>query len=813
MQVIKFGGNAFTDSSSVERLVSITKQSLVKDKTILVCSAIKGCTDELIEIGNLASSYDSSYLEKIEALEKRHIQIIDGVMQENESRDIKELCTEIFNQLRSVAKGVYLVKELSRHSSSMIASFGEILSTQILSAKLKSLGIRHRWIDSREFIKTDYVNKQNQVDKSLTYPLLKSAISADTVKLYIFPGFIASDSEGRTTTLGRGGSDYTASLIAAACSARAIVIWNEAGGMKSADPEIVVNAQTIDYLSYKEVLELSHFGSKVIFPPAIQPVINCNIPIFIKNIYCPEEPGTAIESNPPQCNRRIKGISSSDSIALISMEGSGMIGIPGYSSRLFSALAQKGINIILITQASSVHTMCIAIAASDAEEAKVAIDREFVYEISLGKIEPLSVEYGYSIISLVGDGMKSQAGISGKMFESLATSGVNIRAIAQGSSEKNVSAVVSTEDIVTAVNIIHKEFFLTTNNTIKIFIAGNGVVAKSLLTIISENEERILKLTGKEIEVCGISNSKKHYIDLGGIEKSSASEQLLNDGSDEGDYLDKIISYSMPDTIFVDCSCSGELSLRYGELLDAGINVVTSNKVAGSSNMGYYRALKESSRTNNCSWCYETTVGAALPIISTIKQMIYAGDEIYGIEAILSGTLNYLFSSYDTTCPFVDIVRSAKEQGYSETDPRVDISGVDVLRKTTILAREIGLNIEISDITIEGLLSDDYYEGDVEAFYAKLEANEAYFAELYTSAKERGNKLRFVANIDNAEGKAKVELMEIGLDHQFYNVNGNDNSIIITSKYYPQSVKVSGSGAGGRQTALGILNDIIIISK
>ncbi len=811
MQVIKFGGNTLADTNSIERVIEITKKSIVKDKTIVVSSAFYGCTDELITIGQLASNYDSSYLDHIDALEQRHFKIIEELMQQNESKDIIEECGDIFNQLRSIAKGVYLVKELSRHSSSMIVSFGEILSTRILSAKLKSLGIRHRWIDSREVIKTEYVNLQNQVDTSITYPLLKAAISTDTVKLYIFPGFIASDADGRTTTLGRGASDYTASLIAAACAARNIVIWSDTDGMKSADPQIVPKAQTIEYLSYKEVLELSHFGSKVIFPPAIQPVINNHIPIYIKNIFAPDAQGTIIESNPPECSNRIKGISSSDSIALISMEGSGMIGIPGYSSKLFAALAEKGINIILITQASSVHTMCIAIAESDAEQAKRVIDERFAYEISLGKIEPLNVEYGFSIISLVGDGMKNQAGISGKMFDSLASSGVNIRAIAQGSSEKNVSAVVNTDDIKTAVNIIHKEFFVSGEDTIKIFIAGNGVVAKSLLTIISENEERILALTGKRIEICGISNSRQHYVDLNGICPEQASAKLLEFGEDQGDYIDKIISYSMPNTIFVDCSCSGELALRYSELLDGGVNVVTSNKVAGSSNMGYYSALKESSRSNGCSWCYETTVGAALPIISTIKQMIYAGDEIYRIEAILSGTLNFLFSSYDATKPFVDIVRYAKEQGYSETDPRVDISGVDVLRKTTILAREIGLNIEMKDITLKGLLTEEYYQGDVESFYSKLSANEEYFAALYNSAKERGNKLRFVANLDGDQ--ARVELMEIGRDHQFYNVNGNDNAIVITSKYYPQSVKVSGSGAGGRQTALGILNDIIITSK
>lgn len=811
MQVLKFGGSSVANSSAMNKVIDITKKALLRDKTILVSSAIKGCTNELIHIGETASNHDKSYEEKIDKLEERHLEIINELLPHAESEDVKEICASIFKTLRDTARGVYLVRELSAHSKNVIVSVGELLSTRILSAKFTSLGIRHKWVDSREVVRTELIRSINQVDSELTYSLCKAQVAVDNVKLFIFPGFIASDKEGRATTLGRGGSDYTASILAAGCDARTVEIWTDVSGMHTADPRVVAKSRTIENLSYKEALELSHFGAKVIYAPTIQPLVHRGIPIYIKNTFRPEDAGTLIEAYPPEGDNKIKGISSSDNIALISMVGSGMIGIPGYSSRLFAALSDSNINIILITQASSVHTMSIAIDEGDAAVAKEAIDATFAYEISLNKVEPLKVEKGFSIISLVGDDLKNQSGISGKMFDSLASRGVNIRAIAQGSSEKNVSAVVNTGDIRTAVNTIHTEFFADTDDEIKIFVVGNGVVARSLLCILEENTSKILSVTGKRIVLCGIANSTKHLINVQGLDVKTASEQLLAEGTTEGDYIDKIVHFNMANTIFVDCSSGKDVALRYRELLDARINVVTSNKVAGAANYSYYSSLKESCRMKGSAWCYETTVGAALPIISTIKQMINAGDEIHKIEAIVSGTLNYLFSTYDTTQSFAAIVRYAKEQGYTETDPRIDLSGIDVLRKTTILAREIGQQIEIDDIKSTALLGAEYYKGDLDTFYTRLEANEQHFINLYNKAKEAGNKLRFVVSIEG--GSAEIGLKEIDASHPFYNVNGSDNSLIVKSKYYPQSVRVAGSGAGGHQTALGILNEIIVTSK
>ena len=484
MQVLKFGGSSVANSTNMNKVIAIVRNAVANDRTVVVSSAISGATDALLEIGRKAKTGDDSYLALIEQLHQRHNSIIDELIPQEESEAIRERCNDLFNSLTEICKGVYLLKELTELSQDHIVSFGELLSTSILSAKFKSLNISHQWKDSRELIKTELNAGKNVVIDNLTTSNIWEYFNTDQHKLYIMPGFIASDMAGRTTTLGRGGSDYTASIIAVGTQARRLEIWTDVCGMMTADPRIVPDARPIRNISYKEALELSHFGAKVVYPPTIQPVVKQGIPIYVKNTFAPDDFGTLIERNPPQGHEKLRGISSSNKIALLSMEGSGMVGIPGYSSKLFDVLSKNNVNIILITQASSVHTMCIAIAEEDADKAKKAADELFAYEISLGKVDPLRVEKGFSIISLVGDDMKNQSGASGKMFEALGREGINIRAIAQGSSEKNVSAVLHTEDVNDAIKAIHSEFFSSSANRVNLFIAGYGTVAKALVSII-----------------------------------------------------------------------------------------------------------------------------------------------------------------------------------------------------------------------------------------------------------------------------------------------------------------------------------------
>ncbi|MDR0419961.1 MAG: bifunctional aspartate kinase/homoserine dehydrogenase I [Prevotellaceae bacterium] len=809
MQVLKFGGTSVADSINIEKVISIIKHAIEHDKTIVVASAISGCTDNLALIGHTAAAHDKKYVELIDKLEERHLNLIDELVSNEYKDETFVTCKDIIKNLRDIANGVYLIREISNHTIDLIMSFGEILSTKIISAKLNSVNISHKWVDSGKIIRTERHQSQNIVDAKTTNANIKKMLSKNNCKLYLLPGFIACDAEGRTTTLGRGGSDYTASLLAVGSSARVLEIWTDVTGMMTADPRTVPDAKTIDNISYKEALELSHFGAKVVYPPTIQPVVSKGIPIYVKNTFAPAEHGTLIESNPPETQGKIRGISSSDRIALLSMEGNGMVGIPGYSSRLFDTLAKNEINIILITQASSVHTMCVAIAEDSAEKAKIAVDDTFAYEISLGKVEPLKVEKGFSIISLVGNDMKNQSGASGRMFDALGRRGINIRAIAQGSSEKNVSAVVATTDVNDAIRTIHHEFFGESKKTINLFIAGYGSVGKQLIEIIKQQKQYIETQKGQQIVVAGVSNSKKYIFNKTGINLKTIDTELANgeDNSSGDDYFDRIFSCSLSNTIFVDCTASKYIAAKYGDLFINGISVVTCNKIACSSDFSNYKILKESAKKEKVSFKYETTVGAALPIISTINQIINSGDKIHACEAVLSGSLNFILSHYDGKKPFAQIIREAQNAGYTEPDPRIDLSGTDVLRKITILARECGLKTEQKDVKQKLFLADEYFNGSVEDFYLITQKNEPYFKKIYDEANAENKKLRFTASIK--DGKAKICLEKIDSAHPFYNLDGTDNAALLYTDFYQSPLRIQGAGAGAKQTASGILNDIL----
>lgn len=817
MQVLKFGGSSVANAQNINKVISIVKETLKHDKAVIVSSAISGATDALIAIANAAKEQNNHYQTLIDQLEERHISIIDELITSDDNSSIKNICGELFGKLREICKGVYLLKELSELSQDHIVSFGELLSTKIISAKFKSLNISHVWKDSRELIKTEYIAGKNVVITNETYSNIANYFAGNNNNLFIMPGFIASDLKGRTTTLGRGGSDYTASIIAVGSQARALEIWTDVCGMMTADPRIVPDARPIRNISYKEALELSHFGAKVVYPPTIQPVVKQGIPIYVKNTFVPDDFGTLIERNPPQGHDKIRGISSSNKIALLSMEGSGMVGIPGYSSKLFDVLSKNNVNIILITQASSVHTMCIAIDQADADKAKKAADELFAYEISLGKVDPLKVEKGFSIISLVGDDMKNQSGASGRMFEALGRSGINIRAIAQGSSEKNVSAVLHTEDIEDAIRAIHAEFFSNESQRINLFIAGYGTVSKALVEIIHSRKEHIKSKLGKELVICGLGNSKNYIINKNGIEQGI--DLSKGEPNTDNKYIQEICNYKLSNSIFVDCTANRSIASYYVDLFRNKFSVVTCNKIANSLSYDAYNELFTTVITEGVKYKYETTVCAALPVLETISQLVNCGDKIYKIEGILSGTLNYLFSQYNGEKSFSELVKYAREAGYAEPDPRLDLAGTDVFRKFLISSREAGYSIESQDVEFTGFIPDNImaqhitdFNGYAQEFYQKLKEYEPVMLEQYNTAKEAGKKLRFIAQLDNTNGlKCSIGLKSIGCEHPFFSLEGTDNAVIIESEFYPNGIVIKGAGAGAKQTAGGLLNDILAI--
>lgn len=825
MQVLKFGGSSVANAENINRVIAIVKKKIKRDKTAVVASAISGATDALIQIGKTAQLQDNAYIEQINILHKKHVSLIKELIPDDDTSYILEECNDLFGKLREICNGVFLLKELSPLSLDHIMSFGEMLSTKIISAKLKSLNISHVWKDSRCLIKTEVVAGANVVKKEETAKNIEKYFSTTHNNLYILPGFIASDDQGCTTTLGRGGSDYTASILAVGTQARVLEIWTDVNGMMTADPRIVPEAKPIRNISYKEALELSHFGAKVVYPPTIQPVVKQGIPIYVKNTFEPEDQGTLIEKNPPEGIGKIRGISSSDKIALLSMEGSGMVGVPGYSSRLFDVLSKNNINIILITQASSVHTMCIAIPESDAAKAKKATDELFAYEISLGKVDPLKVEKGFSIISLVGDDLKNQSGASGRMFDALGREGINIRAIAQGSSEKNVSTVLHTEDVKAAIRAIHKEFFSGNGKRINLFFAGCGTVGSALIKMIAEQHNTIAERLGKNLIICGVADSKNFITARDGVKfpslqkdenKKTAKKEGVNQKESikeilakgerniNNNYIEKICTLNLSNSIFVDCTSNKIVAGTYVDLFRHKIAVVACNKIANSLSYDSYQELFEVARTEGAKYEYETTVCAALPVLGTVKQIINSGDKITKIEGILSGTLNYLLSNYSGK-GFAALVEKARQLGYTEPDPKTDLSGTDVLRKFLILGREAGYGLEMKDLNYK-----PFFEGKYEPRLKKL----------YEQAKSAGKKLRFVAKLEaNKASQSRssekstpdisIGIEAVGTQHPFYHVDGSDNAVFLTTEFYPQGIVIRGAGAGARQTASGLLNDIL----
>ncbi len=815
MQVLKFGGSSVANAVNINNVINIVQRAIKKNtNTIIVLSAFGGITDALLEAATIASEGNDLYKEKLQVIAQRHLTAVKELIPLDQQSSVLSMVKKRCNEIEDICNGVFLLRELSLRTKDSIISYGELLSSCIFAAKLKTLGINNTWKDARELIVTDAQFSNANVDFALTNKKIQSFFFSVDTSLCVIPGFIAANNKGVTTTLGRGGSDYTAAIISAALSASVVEIWTDVSGMMTADPRLVTNAKIIHQISYQEAMELSHFGAKVIYPPTIQPVMSKRIPVRIKNTFAPDDPGTLIESDAQKNGNSIRGISSINNLSLLSLEGSGMIGIPGFSKRLFEALSNERINVVLITQSSSEHSICVGIEEVNAGPAKAAADKAFTYEIETKKVEPLIVERSLAIVALVGDNMKSHPGVSGKMFGVLGRNGVNIRAIAQGSSERNISAVIATADVKKAINVLHEEFFETTYKQLNLFITGAGNVGSRLLSQLKQQQQLLQDDLRLQVRVAGIANSKKMFFSDEGIDLSKWKELLQQgDAMDLQNLISAIESKNLRNSVFIDVTANADVAKNYGRLLQKSISVVACNKIACSSSYEYYKKLKDLAREYNALFLFETNVGAGLPVIGTLNDLLRSGDKVNRIEAVLSGTLNFVFNNYTGEISFASVVKQAQEQGYTEPDPRLDLSGTDVMRKIMILARETGETLEMDDIKNNSFMPSACMEGNVENFYKAMEEHEDHFKTLISDAKQAGKKLKFVAFYQSApgeNGKASVGLQHIDTKHDFYHLYGKDNAVLFyTNRYTEQPLVVKGAGAGAEVTASGVFADIM----
>lgn len=809
MQVLKFGGSSVANAENIKKVKAIIEQEAGRQKTIVVVSALGGITDVLIQCGQLAAASDLLYKQLLQQATRRHLDTIRELLPLTGQSGVLSQIMQLCNEIEDICNGIYLLKEFSDRTRDRILSYGELLSSQIIAAYLNSAGTTCRWKDARELIRTDSGYTRAVVDFAVTDQQIRAYFQTAEGGLFLVPGFIASDGAGNTTTLGRGGSDYTAAIIGAAINATQVQIWTDVSGMMTADPRLVNNARAIQSISYHEAMELSHFGAKVIYPPTIQPVMNKKIPVWIKNTFAPQDYGTSIEHESGHGTNTISGISSINRIALLSLEGSGMIGIPGFSKRLFEALANNEINVILITQASSEHSICVGVEESLSQKAKLVIDKTFSFEIEKGKVNPLVIENDLAIVALVGENMKSHPGTSGKMFGALGRNGVNVRAIAQGSSERNISAVIAAEDVKKAVNVLHEEFFELSYKQINLFIVGTGNVGSKLLAQLAQQADYLLHHLRLQVRVAGLANSRNMVFNDDGIDLSDWKETLQGgERMDIAEFVNRIHVKNLRNAVFVDITASEKVAVTYEQVFPKAISVVACNKIACSSPYGHYRHLKELARDHNVSFLFETNVGAGLPIIGTLNDLLRSGDEVTKIEAVLSGTLNFVFNNYNGESSFASVVRQAQAEGYTEPDPRLDLSGTDVMRKIMILAREAGRKLEMEDITNKSFMPPSCMQGSVEDFYAEMEKQEAHFRQLYGEAAASGKKLKFVATFE--KGKAAVGLQHIDPQHDFYHLYGKDNIVLFhTNRYINQPMVVKGAGAGAEVTASGVFADIM----
>ncbi len=809
MKVLKFGGTSVGSAENIIRVKNIVQS--VDQQVVVVVSALGGITDKLIRAAKLAGEGNKSYLTHLQDIIITHQALVNELFGPGGKEEILRFIEPELDELQSIHKGVFLIKELSRKSLESISGIGERLSSKIIASYISGA----KWFDSRLYIKTYFGHDRNLVDVESTNALLRE-MQPQLGEISLFPGFISSNRKNDNTVLGRGGSDYTAALLAAAFGAQKLEIWTDVNGFMTADPKVISRAYSIEHLSYIEAMELSHFGAKVLYPPTILPVYKTNIPVVIKNTFNPTAPGTLIDQEKfIPGHQQIKGISSIKGVSLLTIQGIGMVGVTGISMRLFASMAAHEINIVLISQASSENSISIVVDQLQAERAIKAIKREFKREIADGRINNLITDDQMAVVAIVGENMKRTTGIAGLLFDSVGKNGVNVYAIAQGGSELNISFVIKEKDIKKALNVIHESFFLSDYSRLNVFLVGKGTVGSKLLDRIGNQSQKLLSENNLRIRLVGLASSKAMIFNNEGLNPDKAVEDLARQGTPGtvAAFRDQIINMNLANSVFVDCTASKEVAEIYQSLLDANVSVVTANKIASSSNYKTYKQLKTTARNKGVKFCFETNVGAGLPIIAPINDLVKSGDRIVRLEAVLSGTLNFILNTLSEEKPLSEVILEAKEKGFSEPDPRIDLSGTDVVRKLLILARESGYVLEQSDVVVEPFVPQDMLDlPSLELFMKKVPALNQGFEKRRQLALSQGRRLRYAARL--VEGKVNVGLIEVDKNHPFYDLEGSNNIVLIWSQNYDQHpMQIKGYGAGADVTAAGVFADIIKVAN
>jgi aspartokinase/homoserine dehydrogenase 1 len=815
MKVLKFGGTSVGSVKSILSLKKIVEAEARTQPVIVVVSALSGITDKLIATSQMALNGNERWREEFDAMVTRHHQMIDTIITDDRKRvDLFNKVDALFEQLKSIYFGVYLIHDLSKKTQDTIVSYGERLSSHIVAALIKN-GKR---ANSRNFIRTENKNGKNVLDSELTTQLVREAfaplcsdITAHNKTVTVVPGFISRDRDTKeTTNLGRGGSDYTAAIIAAALDAEVLEIWTDVDGFMTADPRVIKSAYTINELSYVEAMELCNFGAKVIYPPTIYPVCVKNIPIKVKNTFNPEHPGTLIKDHIDNDCKPIKGISSIKGTTLITVTGLSMVGVIGVNRRIFTTLANVGISVFMVSQASSENSTSIGVRDEDAAAAVEVLNKEFAMEIETGAMFPMHAESELATIAIVGENMKHTPGIAGKLFGTLGRSGISVIACAQGASETNISFVVDGHFLRKSLNVLHDSFFLSEYKVLNLFICGVGTVGGKLIEQIRLQYDELMQRSGLKLNVVGIASSKAGIFNREGLDLENYHQQLQQPEAQGRNLRDEVLSMNIFNSVFVDCTASKDIALLYQTFLEHNISVIAANKIAASSNYENYIRLKKTALERGVWFRYETNVGAGLPIIGTINDLRNSGDKILKIEAVLSGTLNFIFNEIAADVPFSETVRRAKEQGYSEPDPRIDLSGTDVVRKLVILTREAGYKVEQENVVKNLFVPDEYFEGSVDDFWRKLPDLDAGFEQRRKLLETEGKRWRFVATMEH--GETNVALKEVDSNHPFYNLEGSNNIVLLTTERYKEyPMQIQGYGAGASVTAAGVFANIMSI--
>ena len=809
MKVMKFGGTSVGSVDSILKVKQIVEAA--EEPVIVVVSALGGITDKLINTSQMAANGDAEYEKEYREIVNRHIEMVYTVIPAGEGRTVLlDKVNELLSELKDIFQGIYLIKDLSSKTSATIVSYGERLSSIIAATLIKGAV----WYDSRNFIKTEKKHAKHILDSELTTSLVKETFD-EIPQVALVPGFISTDkNSGEVTNLGRGGSDYTASIIAASLNAASLEIWTDVDGFMTADPRVISTAYTINELSYVEAMELCNFGAKVVYPPTIYPVCHKNIPILIKNTFNPEAPGTIIKQEVDSGSKAIKGISSINDTTLITVTGLGMVGVIGVNFRIFKALAQNGISVFMVSQASSENSTSIGVRNQDAALACEVLNEEFAKEIEMGEISPVVAEMNLATIAIVGENMKHTPGIAGKLFGTLGRNGISVIACAQGASETNISFVVEAKSLRKSLNVIHDSFFLSEYQVLNLFICGTGTVGGSLIEQIRCQQQKLMQERGLKLKVVGIADGHRALFTRAGIDLASYREEMEEKGipSSAAVLHDEIIGMNIFNSVFVDCTASAEVASLYKEFLMHNISVVAANKIAASSDYSIYSELKQIARRRGVKFLFETNVGAGLPIINTINDLINSGDKILKVEAVLSGTLNYIFNKISADVPFSQTIKMAQEERYSEPDPRIDLSGKDVIRKLVILAREAGYKLEQTDVEKHLFVPSDFFEGPLEEFWKKVPSLDADFEARRRKLESENKRWRFVAKLEN--GKGSVSLQEVDSKHPFYGLEGSNNIILLTTERYKEyPMMIQGYGAGASVTAAGVFADIMSIAN